>query len=427
MFFRKKKQRRALVLGLDGVPKGLIERFSQDGTMPFLGEAFKRGTLHQMRSTLPEISSVNWSSFMTGANPGRHGIFGFTDLRAGTYRMTFPAFTDLKCDTLFDELGGLGKRCLVLNQPSCYPARAIPGTLASGFVAVDLARAVSPASELAPLEAMQYKIDVDTRGCQDNPDALFRELEQCLASREAAANHFFEKEQWDFAEIVITGTDRLQHFFFPSCAGAGPERARAQAYYRQCDDLLRRLVERFYGKDDPDGLFLLSDHGFTEIETEFYINAWLQQEGYLAFEQSPPESYADVAASTQVFAMDPGRLYLHAKGRFPKGQQTDGAVLDEVKAKLEQLEWNGKKVVERVWRRDEIYSGPETPHGPDLVVTPRRGVDVKGAIKKTEPFGRSHFTGMHTWDDAFFWAATDHGPDVCISDLRGIIAAHFAA
>lgn len=424
MFFRRKKQRRALVLGLDGVPKGLIERFSQDGTMPFLGEVFKNGALHQVRVTLPEVSSVNWSSFMTGANPGEHGIFGFTDLRPGTYRMTFPAFTDLQRDTLWDELGRMGKRCLVINQPACYPARDIPGTLVSGFVAVDLKRAVSPSSELGPLETMHYKIDVDTRAAKDNADTLFSELEQCLASREAAARHFFDKETWDFAEVVITGTDRLQHFYWPSCTGNGPEQARAQAYYRHCDDLLRRLVERFYGKDDPEGLFLLSDHGFTEIQTEFYINAWLEQEGYLTFENDPPESYADVAASARLFALDPGRIYLHRKGRFPKGQQEDEAVLDEVKAKLEALEWEGQPVAERVWKRDELYRGPQTPLGPDLVVTPRRGVDIKGAIKKKEPFGRSHFTGMHTWDDAFFWASKDCGRDLCISDLRTHIVAH---
>ncbi len=429
MFFRRKKKKRVLVLGLDGVPKSLIERMAGDGTMPFLGEVFPSGTLHQTRVCLPEVSNVNWSSFMTGANPGRHGIFGFTDLKPGTYDMVFPSFPDLKTDTLWDELGGAGKRCLVINQPGCYPARTIPGALVSGFVAVDLKRAVTPRTHLPALESMNYKIDVDTRSAQDNPDRLFEELDACLASRETAARHFFDLEEWDYAQVVITGTDRLQHFHYPSCEGDGPEADRARAYYRKCDDLCRKLVEAFYGKDEPEGLFFLSDHGFTRLETELVLNAWLRDAGYLRFEKEPPDSYTDIASDSRAFAMDPGRIYLHRAGRYPKGSVSDGdapALIAEIKAKLEALADEQGPVFERVWTRDEIYAGPEAERGPDLLCTPRRGIDVKGAIKKRDLFNDSHFTGMHTWDDAFFWSASAHGDELTIADLRGIISAHLA-
>jgi predicted AlkP superfamily phosphohydrolase/phosphomutase len=366
---------------------------------------------------------------MTGANPGTHGIFGFTDLKPGSYDMTFPSFPDLKTDTLWDELGEQDKRCFVLNQPGCYPARPIPGALVSGFVAVDLKRAVAPKSHVAALEAMRYKIDVDTRDAAGNPDLLFRELEACHASREAAAKHFFGLEEWDFAEIVVTGTDRLQHFHYPSCEGDGPESGRAKAYYRSCDDLCKSLVQAFYGKDDPEGLFLLSDHGFTTLEKEFLLNAWLREAGYLRFEQEPPESYADIAADSKAFALDPGRIYVHRKGRYPKGAVEEADVpqlVADLKAALEAVEDGGQKLFQRVWTRDEIYVGPETPHGPDLLCTPRRGIDVKGGIRKRELFPATHFTGMHTWDDAFFWSAQNHGDNLYISDLRKIILSHFA-
>jgi predicted AlkP superfamily phosphohydrolase/phosphomutase len=428
MLFKRKKKKRVLVLGLDGVPKHLIEKMSKDGTMPFMGELFPHGTLHQGKVCLPEVSNVNWSSFMTGANPGTHGIFGFTDLKPASYDMTFPSFPDLKVDTLWDELGAQGRRCLVLNQPGCYPARSIPGVLVSGFVAVDLKRAVSPKNHLPALEAMNYKIDVDTRDAATNPDLLFRELDECHASREAAAKHFFGLEEWDFAEIVLTGTDRLQHFHYPSCEGDGPEAERCRAFYRKCDDLCRTLVRAFYGKDDPEGLFLLSDHGFTRLEKEFLLNAWLREAGYLRFEKEPPESYGDIAPESKAFALDPGRIYIHRKGRYPKGTVEEGDVpqlVAELKTALESIEDSGQKLFQRVWTRDEIYQGPESPHGPDLLCTPRRGIDVKGGIRKLELFPATHFTGMHTWDDAFFWSAQNHGDNLYISDLRKIIAAHF--
>ena len=268
MFFRRKKRApRVLVLGLDGVPKSLIERLARDGTMPFIGELFNGGTLHRLRSCLPEVSNVNWSSFMSGANPGRHGIFGFTDLKPNSYTMRFPSFPDLKAVTMWDTLGAAGKRCLVLNQPATYPVRAIPGIVVAGFVVVELKRAVAPAQHLAALDAMNYKVDVDTRDCAGNPDKLFAELDACLDARERAVEHFFGLESWDFAEVVITGTDRLQHFLWTSCEGDGPEAERARAYYNRCDAFCRETVRRFYGKDEPEGLFVLSDHGFARLDT----------------------------------------------------------------------------------------------------------------------------------------------------------------
>ncbi len=425
MLFRRKKRKKTLVLGLDGVPKWLLEQLAADGVMPFMAEILRTGTLHQVKVCLPEVSNVNWSSFMTGANPGAHGIFGFTDLKPNSYTLAFPSFQDLKTDTLWDALGVLGKRCLVINQPGCYPARDIPGALVSGFVAVDLKRAVAPSRHVSALEAMDYQIDVDTRGCEEHPDKLFRELDACLMARRRAADYFFGLEAWDFAEVVITGTDRLQHFHWPACQGNGPEADRAQAYYHQCDALLRHLVELFYGEDEPDGLFLLSDHGFTEVSKEFMLNAWLRNEGYLEFDQEPPDSLASIAPGSRAFAMDPGRIYLHRKGRFPKGCVEEGnGLLAELKSRLEALEEDGQKLFERVWTRNEIYEGPEAHRAPDLLCTPRKGIDVKAALKRRDVFGNSRFTGMHTWDDAFFWAGQDHGP-LYISDLRAIIMDHF--
>ena len=45
----------------------------------------------------------------------------------------------------------------------------------------------------------------------------------------------------------------------------------------------------------------------------------------------------------------------------------------------------------------------------------------RGGIRKTELVSGSGFTGMHTWDDAFFWAPRSHGEGLVISDLRRII------
>ena len=60
--------------------------------------------------------------------------------------MFFPNFGNVHGDTLWDVAGRAGKRCIVLNIPNTYPARPLNGLLVSGFVAVNLERAVYPPS-----------------------------------------------------------------------------------------------------------------------------------------------------------------------------------------------------------------------------------------------------------------------------------------
>jgi predicted AlkP superfamily phosphohydrolase/phosphomutase len=85
------------------------------------------------------------------------------------------------------------------------------------------------------------------------------------------------------------------------------------------------------------------------------------------------------------------------------------------------LEFEGKRIVRQVFDTEEVYSGPYKDSGPDLIVLSEYGFDMKGSVKKKEVFGRTNLEGMHTWDDAFFWANTDYGLDLSISDLANII------
>ena len=87
---KRKRRRRAVVVGLDGVPFTLLEDLKQRNIIPNMSAIFDNGYFGQMAVSIPEISSVSWSSFMTGKQSGEHGIFGFIDLEPGTYNMYFP-------------------------------------------------------------------------------------------------------------------------------------------------------------------------------------------------------------------------------------------------------------------------------------------------------------------------------------------------
>lgn len=428
--FKRPKTKRVCVIGLDGVPHGMILDLAGRGVMPAMARLIETGHLHKMRASLPEISAVSWTNFMTGRNPGTHGIFGFTDFKPHSYGVRFPNFKDLKVPTIWDTLGESGKKSIVINQPSTYPARPLNGVLISGFVALELAKAVQPHAYLAALDKMGYQTDIDILKSREDPAVLWRDLARTMAGHEKALDFFWSKP-WDYFEFVITGTDRLHHFLWKAYEDAShPYHGQFLEYYRQADRIIGKVVTSFRKTARTDqGLYLLSDHGFTGIDQEVYLNAWLAGNGYLAFNRAEPGGLEDLAAPSRAFALDPNRIYLNLKGKFPAGNidpaQRNG-LRAEIARKIETLEFEGRPVVRKVFLSEEIYSGPYTANGPDLLVVGMPGFDMKGSVKKKEVFGRSDLQGMHTWDDAFFWAADGQGPDLAIEDIAKIILKNYA-
>ncbi len=426
--FRKKKRNCACVVGLDGVPCTLVKKFTEDGTWPFVSELVKNGSLHRMKVTLPEISAVSWPSFMTGANPGAHGIFGFTELD-DNYGLRFTSFTDLKTPTFWDKLGERGKQSVVINQPGTYPAREIPGSLISGFVAIDQRKAVKPMKLLAILRRNDYEIDIDTLRCRKDHDQLFTELNKTLKGRSAVTEHLWSQAEWDYFQVVITGTDRLQHYIFPAIEDPEhPRHKETMEYYRSLDGFIKQMWERYHSGVDVsaegEGFFLLSDHGFCAIEQEVYINAWLKKEGYLSFTNDPPQGMEDINPDSVAFALDPARIYIHRKDKYPRGTVSAEEVPElaaEIREKLLSLCYHDKKVLEDVKTREQAYSGPETEKGPDLVAVGNHGFDLKGSPQAEEVFQRTDLTGMHTWDDAFFWSIEQQEEDLNITQLADIV------
>ena len=415
--------KRVCVVGLDGMPHGLLTHLADSGVMPNVAERIASGHLRPMRASLPEISSVSWTSFMTGANPGRHGVFGFTDLKPHSYDLRFPGFNDVDVPTLWDHLGLEGLTSVVLNQPSTYPARSIPGVLVSGFVALDLSRAVRPLRFIGPLRRLGYRIDIDTLRARRDRDHLFVDLQETLATRRAALFELWDQVRWDFLQVVITGTDRLYHFAWDALFDEEhPQHARALEYHRAVDALIGEIWARLEREvDDPTaGFWMLSDHGFCAIEQEVQLNAWLRQEGFLVLGDGPADGLDAIAGESVAFALDPGRIHVHRSGRYPRGTVAPEGVQGVKKAvaeSLRALRYDGKLVVREVFDAAEIYDGPCVERGPDLVVLAHPGFDLKASPAATDVFGRTDLVGMHTYDDAFVLTPKPLGGDLWIGDL----------
>lgn len=72
-----KTGRRVVVLGVDGLDYGLVKDMLARGRLPHFARLAEAGGFSALQTSTPSQSPVAWSTFMTGVDPGRHGIFDF--------------------------------------------------------------------------------------------------------------------------------------------------------------------------------------------------------------------------------------------------------------------------------------------------------------------------------------------------------------
>lgn len=402
--FFKKKRKKVVVLGLDGVPFSLLKKFAEEGVMPNVRTLLDEGTLCDMSVSMPEVSSTSWSTFMTGVNPGRHGIYGFMELQKNSYGWKFPNFNDLKSKTLWDIAGDSGKKSIVLNIPSTYPAQPLNGMLVAGFVALDLKKASYPDRLYQYLLGISYKLDVDAGKAVHAIHEFTQDILHTFKKRVEAINYLYENEDWDLFIAVVTETDRLHHYLWAALEDVThPQHEFFIDFYRELDNFIGDFRKKI-GPGVP--FIMLSDHGFAAIKKEVYLNRFLVEKGYLKFNTANPESFEDMDADSSAFALDPSRIYIHLKNRYKHGSVSDGDYAQlriRLKSDLLAIRDDGNKVIKEVNFKEDIYSGACLGDAPDLVLLPFEGYDLKGAISKKELFGRGLLTGGHTRGNALFY------------------------
>lgn len=69
--------RRVIVLGFDGLDFNLTRDLMARGRLPHFAQVAARGGFAALGTSVPPQSPVAWSSFITGLDPGGHGIFDF--------------------------------------------------------------------------------------------------------------------------------------------------------------------------------------------------------------------------------------------------------------------------------------------------------------------------------------------------------------
>ena len=63
---------------------------------------------------------------------------------------------------------------------------------------------------------------------------------------------------------------------------------------------------------------------------------------------------------SKAFVLEPGRIYLNKKGKFPQGSVTkteEKEIIEELKTLFYELNYKKQRVIKKVFEKEEIYSG----------------------------------------------------------------------
>jgi predicted AlkP superfamily phosphohydrolase/phosphomutase len=146
-------RKKVIVIGLDGLEPGIVEAMLERGDLPNLAKIRAGGSYTRLKTTYPAQTPVAWSSFMTGTNPGAHGIFDFISRDPATYlpdvaltrferpknMLAQPRVVNRREGVpLWQPLSKAGIPSTILRCPCTFPPETLQGRMLAGVGVPDL-------------------------------------------------------------------------------------------------------------------------------------------------------------------------------------------------------------------------------------------------------------------------------------------------
>ena len=265
---------RAIVIGLDGADVDVMQGLGP-AQLPHLFGLMERGAWARLESVQPPATLPNWTTFLTGLDPGTHGVFDFT-LREG-YRVRFAAGTVREAPTVAARMDRLGLRCAVAGFPATWPPEQLEnGVFLSGWDSpvafeADASFVWPPALHEAIVKRFGERrfddvdeFDADAPGWHA---ALPEALERRIARKAELASWLLGRERWDLFAFYFGESDTAAHHLWAHHDPGSPrhplacldeERDGLARVHRALDRAVGELVEAA-GEDAE--ITIVSDHG----------------------------------------------------------------------------------------------------------------------------------------------------------------------
>jgi len=419
--------KRVLVIALGEATFDLILPWIEEGELPTFKTFYEEGTTGNLKSSVPMITPQMWGNIVTGKNPGQHGLFDFWQ-RGNDGRFKEINGSQVKAKPIWRILSENGLSSGVVNVPFTYPPQKINGFMISGEDAPGAHPSIAYPNKIYNeiVEKFgRYRLKDIFPGGRKKEDYLTLVQEDIEKQTEVLA-YLISNKKWDFFLTFYSAAAITQHYFWKDMQQGNNEyRDVIKTAYKSLDAAIDRLVKAA-GEDT--NVFIISECGAGPLISGIQINTWLQKEGFLTFKKSNrsssgkmvqksreksfmrskisgfrknvqgyiPKSWfffanknahwlkswiqAFLANSdidwSKTYAFSRGKegdIFINLKGRDPYGiveRDQYEKVRDDVIEKLSALidPSTGKRAVERVFKREELYSGPFIEFAPDLLI-----------------------------------------------------------
>jgi predicted AlkP superfamily phosphohydrolase/phosphomutase len=323
----------------------------------------------------------------------------------------------VRAPALWNAANAQGARVGLFNIPMTYPPPPVDGWAVSGMLTPEGGGATPEGfthpAELGDLLSQavgEYTIDIEVDYDRDwRSTAIVDRLSRNLALKRAALEYLLERDgDLSILFLVMEAPDRVMHVHYkyldPRChhfdlPEARAIRERVWAFFDEMD----AVIEDVLGWAGPDAFVVtMSDHGFGPKDKTVNVNLALKQWGLLATSGAGslaassrvrkiarrvkgvlPKAIQQRAKAAAQATIDWSKtkafsapipqqgIYVNLAGREPHGIVAESdyeAVRDEVIERLHSLvdPDDGKPVVDRVYKREEVMEGPEAHRAADL-------------------------------------------------------------
>lgn len=421
---------RHLVIGLDGADLDLVRALGP-AKLPTLHRLMEEGTYAALESVKPPATLPNWTTFLTGVDPGVHGVFDFT-VRSG-YRVQFTGGTVREAPTVFARLDRMGLATACVGFPATYPPeRLAHGVFMSGWdapVAFEADRSFVWPPSLYDAIAARFgtpsfddvnEFDAEREGWHARLGAA---LVARIERKTELAEYLLAERPFDLFAFYFGESDTASHHLF-SLHDVNSPRHPARTHRDEREGLTRvyealdaAVLRLWRAAGEAVDVTILSDHGSGgSSDRVFYLNRALAEAGLLRFRASALETRLVGLAKEKALTLLPPRLrerifrmggallpgMLESRARFGaidfsrttafsdelnyfpaihfnvRGREPDGIVDPrdlrrlrlEVEAALGSLRDpdRGTPIVRAVHAREELFDGPFVHRAPDLLL-----------------------------------------------------------
>lgn len=462
---------KCLILGLDGATWNLLKIWTDDGELPTLNKMINSGVSSNLESTIPSLTPPAWTSMFTGVNPGKHNIYDFFIMDG--YNKQYLTSTERKAKCIWELLND--KKMIVLNIPQTYPPDAVNGIMVSGMGTPTLkSNFVHPKSIKQWFLKSGYELEV---GISDVPKETYikKMIDRDLKILDITSNLINNKE-WDLSICVLTGSDRLQHFFWHYMDPTHPLHQKTTNkkfkyaildYYKAVD---KKLDELITSSDtlNKTNVIIASDHGFGPTCHDVYINNWLNEVGLLKFKKLkykktkkqnlmsieklshvlhrlgiinlvsilpenllykikeflPSEQHlnkkmikeVDWANTKAWFSSLSGQsISINLKGRQPQGivgNTEYHQLISYLKKEMCTLEHNNQQIVENVYSKYDLYTGEYLSNADDLYIQMKDGYVLQEGTNDNLISSPKLGNVIRSGDHKLHGIFLAHGPDI---------------